>query len=109
MFEERRSDPEQREWIERLLNAAGERGGEVGARKVLSEYAPHDLDTFEGKEAFKADLRHMHRQRSGCEKMKSAAGPTVIKTALGAATLGILYAGWDYIKAIGLLMKGSGQ
>ena len=81
----------------RTLEIAREAAREA-VREVLNSLTPHDLDTKEGQEAFRATLAHADRLRIGCDAMKRTAGATAVKTAVGAVVLACVYVLWAMIR-----------
>lgn len=68
------------------------------AREVLNSLTPHDLDTKEGQEAFRATIAHADTLRLGCAAIKRVAGATAVKTAVGAVVLAVVYVLWETIR-----------
>jgi hypothetical protein len=70
---DRRADPDQREWLERLLTQAAEKGGEKGAMTALNTIFPHDMNTKSGLVSAQDDLRFGHQTRVRCERFRDKA------------------------------------
>lgn len=68
------------------------------AREVLNSLTPHDLNTKEGQEAFRATIAHADALRRGCAAIKRTAGTTVVRTAVGAVMLAVVYVLWETIR-----------
>lgn len=70
----------------------------VAAREVLNSLTPHDLDTKEGQEAFRATIAHADTLRLGCAGIKRVAGATAVRTVVGAVVLAAIWILWDTIR-----------
>ena len=73
---ERRSDAEIREMIDRVA----ERAAEMAVRK-LSDLAPWDLSTHEGRERMRTTFNHADQLERGCSSIKKTGGQKIVATA----------------------------
>ena len=93
MTDERRKDTDLRETMER----AAELGAERAIKKVLGPLSPHDLCTFDGRAALRADLEYANRSRVGGERLKETAKRAAVTSVSGTAALAIAYAIWSAV------------
>lgn len=79
--DERRKDYDTRRMVEA--------GAREALRQFVAEYSPHDVETHEGRMAFRADLYYANKLRRLCENAKS----TVMKSAIGTAITAVVAGG----------------
>lgn len=93
MSEVERRDMVSRDAFQRMIDEAAEKGGKAGALQAIDTFVVHDMNTKQGREDFKADLRWANDNRKRCEAVHSNA----LKVGLPGAAVIVLFAFWESI------------